>query len=93
MSKRTLEITVDLYEKSYNEEILKQFDTTEIIFTILKKNVELSLDSITPEIWFVKPNGTVVQQSATINNNKVVVELNIDCVRAAGRGKMEVVLM
>lgn len=92
MSKREQTIIVDLYEKSYQEIILKQFDSTEIIFTILKNNDEFSLDGLTAEIWFVKPNGTVVQQSATIDNGKVKAELIPDCVRSYGRGKIEVSL-
>ena len=92
MAKRICNITVDLQSKSYQEIVLKQLDTTELIFTILNGNVVLNPDGLTAKIYFVKPNGTLVQQSATISDSKVVAALNMDCVRQAGEGKVEVEL-
>ena len=90
--KREINVSVDLGEKNYNELILKQLDTTQLSFEIYSGNEKLTLEGLSAEIIFLKPNGAVVIQTASVENEKVVVDLRTDCVRQYGRGQIEVEL-
>lgn len=92
--KREIDVRVDLNVKSYDEILLKQLDTTQLIFDIYQDNKKVELADLSANIIFLKPNGTVVIQEATVDSseNIVVADLKIDCVRSYGRGRIEVEL-
>lgn len=92
--KRIEKIKIDLKEKDFRELTLKQMDTTQLIFCISDKETPLNLSEYTADLIFTKPNGTIVIQEITINNQDNVLEANLkeDCVRDYGKGKIEVEL-
>lgn len=90
--KREINIRIDLNSKDFEEILLKQLDTTRLIFEIYKDNERINLDGLTSNIIFTKPNGKVVIQEAEINENTVIVDLLTNCVRVYGKGLIEVEL-
>lgn len=90
--KREINIRIDLNSKDFEEILLKQLDTTRLIFEIYKDNERINLDGLTSNIIFTKPNGKVVIQEAEINEKTVIVDLLTNCVRVYGKGLIEVEL-
>lgn len=91
--KRIIEIVVDLQNKIYNTIFLKQMDTTVIKVKLLDNNIIADLTSQTVDIIFTKPDNTIVQQlSSNIDktNGIATIPLLEDCVRQAGKAKMEI---
>lgn len=88
-------IIVDLNSKSYDTKILKQGDTTELIFYINYNGITANLSGNSFSLIFNKPNNTVVQQSSGFNTSQastgvIKVKLLDDCVRAVGEGSIEI---
>lgn len=92
--KRIEEVLIDLKSISYEELILKQMDTTQLIFSIIDGGQSMSLENMTANLIFTKPNRTVVIQEIDVdtNTNKVIANLKADCVRDYGAAKIEVEL-
>ncbi len=92
--KRLVELVVDMQNKIYNTILLKQMDTTEFKIKLLNNNMLVDLLNHTINIIFTKPNNRVVLQSSScsIEDGIVKVQLLEDCVRSAGKAKMEVVV-
>lgn len=92
--KRVEEVLVDLKSISYEELILKQMDTTQLIFSIFDTGQDIPLEGMSANLIFTKPNRSVVIQSIDVdaNNNKVIANLTADCVRDYGTAKIEVEL-
>lgn len=91
--KRLIEIVVDLQNKIYNTVFLKQMDTTVIQVKLLDNNIIVDFASQTVDIIFTKPDNTIVQQvSSNIDktNGIATIPLLADCVRQAGKAKMEI---
>lgn len=93
--KRTEEILVDLKSKDFYELRLKQFDSTQLQFIVRDNGQEVSLNNLTSNLIFTKPNGKIVIQTAEIDNEnkKIVIDLKEDCVRNPGKARIEVELL
>lgn len=90
--KRSEMIIIDLKVKSYDTIRLKQLDTTELNFKILDNSLEIDLSELTAEIIFKKPNGLVIIQECSIQENLISVTLIDDCVRMSGEAGIEIEL-
>lgn len=88
--KRIEKIIVDLKNKTYDMLKLKQLDTTELKFKILDNSLEVDLSNLTAEIIFKKPNGLVVIQGCTVEEDTIRVVLIEDCLRISGKATMEI---
>lgn len=92
--KRVEKILIDLKSINYRELILKQMDSTQLIFSIFDNGQAMDLEGVSANLIFTKPNRTVVIQSIDVdeNANAVVADLNANCVRDFGTAKIEVEL-
>ncbi len=92
--KRVENVLIDLKSNNYRELILKQMDSTQLIFFITENGKNLSLENVDANLIFTKPNGRVVIQDSEISiiENRIKIDLIPDCVRDYGKGIIEVEL-
>lgn len=88
-------IIVDLNFKNYDTKILKQGDTTQLIFYINYNGITANLSGDSFSLIFNKPDNTIVQQASGFdisqaNTGILKVDLLEDCVRAVGEGSVEI---
>lgn len=87
--KRELEITVDLKVQQYSPIKLKQFDSTRIKFKVINDATIISLSKLTSYLIFEKPDGRIVYQNCTIEEDIIVADLLQDCLRENGKASIE----
>lgn len=92
--KRVENVLIDLKSNNYRELILKQMDSTQLIFSITENGKPLFLENVNANLIFTKPNGRVVIQDSEISiiENRIKIDLIPDCVRDYGKGIIEVEL-
>lgn len=91
--KRIEKLTIDVKNSEYSEIKLKQMDTTRLIIRVLDNGQAMSLVGHTADIVFTKPNGQIIIQDAIIDQEQqIIIDLNEDCLRTYGKGKIEVEL-
>ena len=89
--KRIEKITIDVKNSEYNEIKLKQMDTTRLILKVLDDSKAIALVGHTVDIIFKKPDGQIIIQDAIIDQQQnIIVDLEVDCLRTYGKAKMEV---
>lgn len=85
---------LDLNKQNYNNVSFKQDDTTRLIFNIYKNGVTIDLSGSSFSLIFTKPDKTFVLQDTDFDTTNVAtgilkVLLDIDCLRSAGEGNLE----
>lgn len=88
--KREQQLTVDFKVKEYNSLKLKQYDSTVLKIKTVDEGLEISLEGLSANLIFEKPDSTVVYQDCEINENIIIANLLADCLRQSGKGNIEV---
>lgn len=87
---RKEKINIDLYKKTYNKRILKQFDTTEISIKLYDKGTPCDLQNKTFKYIFKRIDGSIIRDVGTVESSEIIFNLDERCLQLSGQAELEV---